>query len=147
MLPEQLNIIVDRLLMDISDSTEVPKEIDFTQFRKFLDQNPAIRQVVKDAMKPNLWTIEGGPTASTGGGGNLACCAAPTRKPKKLGAPVDRKAAYTSNAKRPFPQMEGELLKVGKRSESFVPRYYILRDSALIAFKDALSSTPTGKNH
>lgn len=30
MLPEQINIIVDRLLMDISDTKEAPKQIDFT---------------------------------------------------------------------------------------------------------------------
>jgi hypothetical protein len=60
--------------------------------------NPALRTVVRDSLKPGLWTIEGhGPVLKEEGaeGGGLACCSA-TKTTKKSNSmpPVDRKAAY-----------------------------------------------------
>ena len=60
--------------------------------------NPALRTVVRDSLKPGLWTIEGhGPVQKEegAGGGGLACCSA-TKTTKKSNSmpPVDRKAAY-----------------------------------------------------
>ena len=118
MMPDQLLIIVNRMLADVTGTKEAPEKIDFSQFRKFLDMNPALRQVVRDSLKPGLWTLEGhGPVLKEGKGNNpqIACCSA-TRTTKKSNSmqPVDRKTLYTPGDK---PQnMEGALLKMSKES-------------------------------
>jgi len=55
-------------------------------------------------------------------------------------APVDRKAAYqvTTGLKT----LEGQLLKVGRTSDSLSKKHFILRHSALIMFSTATSLIP-----
>jgi hypothetical protein len=38
-----------------------------------------------------------------------------------------------------LPFMEGELLKVGKRTERMISRHFVLKESTLIAFADSKS--------
>ena len=65
--------------------------------------------------------------------------------PRKSDNSPQRRGSYVNSVKKPLQKMEGELLKVGKRMESFVPRFYVLKDSALLAYKNSDSTTPTGK--
>jgi hypothetical protein len=68
---------------------------------------------------------------------------APTRQPKKLAKSSSlRSNAYKANE---LPQMEGDLLKVGRRTDKFVSRYYELKDSALIIYDAPTSLEPKGK--
>lgn len=109
------------------------------QFRKFLDLNPDLRLIIKDSMKPTLWTIEG----SIPGPGPAFACIAPTRPPKKLAkTPSMRSKVYNANQ---LQNMEGELMKIGRRTEKFITRYFELKDSALIIYKDSHALEPQGK--
>ena len=40
--------------------------------------------------------------------------------------------------------MEGELFKIGKTFQKFIPRHFVLKDSALLIFKDSSTLTPSG---
>jgi hypothetical protein len=42
--------------------------------------------------------------------------------------------------------MEGELFKIGRRTKKLIQRHFILRESALMIFKDAESLTAQGKH-
>ena len=59
MMPEQLTIIVDRILAEVAGTKEAPEGINFSQFRTFLDKNPVLRSIVKESMKPEVWTLKG----------------------------------------------------------------------------------------
>ena len=41
--------------------------------------------------------------------------------------------------------LEGDLLKLGRKTELFVERFYVLRDSALLCYSSSSSKIPTGK--
>lgn len=69
-MPEQITIIVDKMLCEVAGTQEPPKSLDVAMFRKFLDLNPGIRTVVREAVRPDLWSLEGGPIPE---GGALAC--------------------------------------------------------------------------
>ncbi len=105
--------------------------------------NPALRQAVKESLKPSLWSLEGhGPIVKEGGGGGgggMACCSA-TKSLKKASSmnPLDRKSAYVVNGKS-LTQMEGPLLKTGPDSSRPVKRHFILKDSALLEFNNPIS--------
>lgn len=122
------------MLADINNTKEAPEKIDFPMFRKFLDLNPALREIVKEAMKPDLWTfgkgvLKGDSNHSSGGNRGGFGCFAPTNKNNKgnyneIQKSPERKQAYVKNAGAV--RMEGELLKVGKKTERFVERHYVL---------------------
>jgi hypothetical protein len=81
-----MRIITDSMLLAVKgnpkDVAEIDK-IDFNDFRKFLDLNPAIRQIIQEALKPTLWTIsESKPGVNERGA--FGGCIAPTRSVKKL---------------------------------------------------------------
>jgi len=62
---------------------------------------------------------------------------APTRpasKPDKSTAPRDKNYKVASGELIP---MQGELYKIGRRTENLIARYFDLKDSCLITFKDA----------
>lgn len=53
------------------------ESLDFQEFRKFLDLNPGIREIITESLKPGLWTIpETKPGVNNGSG---LSCMAPTR--------------------------------------------------------------------
>jgi hypothetical protein len=41
--------------------------------------------------------------------------------------------------------MEGELMKLGRKTERWINRWYVLRDSALLCYKDHGSKAPDSK--
>lgn len=41
--------------------------------------------------------------------------------------------------------MEGELVKLGRKTEMWLKRYYVLKDSALLIYSDRNSRTPKSK--
>lgn len=50
-----MKIIASNLIDSINkDQTGT---LNFEQFRLFLDQNPALRATIKEAVKPQLWTL------------------------------------------------------------------------------------------
>ncbi len=53
LLPNQIRAIVDRMIAPITKENK----LNFTQFQKFLDLNPALRQIVRNSVKPQLWSI------------------------------------------------------------------------------------------
>ena len=65
------------------------------------------------------------------GSNNAGCCS--SHKAPKLGR--------SGNNNGP---LEGELMKIGKKSEMFVNRYYVLRDTALLCYKSKGSKVPSG---
>lgn len=67
-----------RMLCEVTGEKVAPEKIDLAQFKKFLDLNPAIRKIVKDSLKPDVWTLEGGPVHE-----NSIGCFAPPHKPIK----------------------------------------------------------------
>jgi hypothetical protein len=42
-MPDQMKIITDRMLMAVNNSKKPVETLDFSEFRKFLDLNPGIR--------------------------------------------------------------------------------------------------------
>jgi hypothetical protein len=80
-IPDQMKIIVDRMLMAVNNSKKPVETLDFSEFRKFLDLNPGIRQIITDSLRPSLWSI----TESTMGVNNKSGfgCMAPTRSGAK----------------------------------------------------------------
>ena len=54
MLPEQIGMIVDKMIEPFADEE---KNLNFEQFRRFLDANQTLRDIVKESLKPQLWTI------------------------------------------------------------------------------------------
>jgi hypothetical protein len=58
-MPNQLLIIVDQMLADVAGQREPPEKLDLQLFRKFLDKNPGLRVIIRDSLKPGLWTLEG----------------------------------------------------------------------------------------
>ena len=57
-MPEQMKIITDRMLMTVKNSKTSVEVLDFPEFRKFLDLNPGIRQIITESLRPNLWSIQ-----------------------------------------------------------------------------------------
>ena len=149
-MPEQLNTIVDRMLQTVAvkygskkegDQEHAPLEkLGFKEFSTFLDLNPALRWVVQSTFKPSLWTIQG----TERGNHNVGLgCMAPTRSPAK----PDQKTTRDKNYKVTpgvLQEMQGELFKIGRRTEKFIGRYFELKFGCLIIFKDSASLNPLG---
>ena len=53
MLPDQVRHIVECMLNPISSAGT----LNFEQFQKWLDINPSIRLIIKECVKPQLWTL------------------------------------------------------------------------------------------
>ena len=54
MLPEQIGLIVDKMIEPFADEE---RNLNFEQFRRFLDANQTLRDIVKESLKPQLWSI------------------------------------------------------------------------------------------
>ena len=144
-IPDQLNTIVDRMLQTVAVKcgykNEAPLEkLNFTEFSIFLNLNPALRWVVQSTFKPNLWTLQG---TERGKHNTSFGCMAPTRPPTK----PDQKTPRDKNYKvvpGVLQEMQGELFKIGRRTEKFIARYFELKEGCLIIFKDSASLAPLG---
>jgi hypothetical protein len=52
-MPDQVRYIVDQMLEPITNNNMLNVE----QFSKWLDANPSVRTIIKESVKPQLWTL------------------------------------------------------------------------------------------
>jgi hypothetical protein len=142
-MPEQLNIIIDKMLCEVAGTKEPPHSLDLATFKKFLDLNPGLRQVVRECLRPDLWTLEGGPV-SEGGGGPLGTCISPVPRGGGTIKSISQSKKEDRAGAKPKP-MEGELYKVGRRTDQLVKRWFTLDESGLVQFKTKNDLLPKGK--
>jgi len=93
-MPEQIKIIVAAMLKAVKSKLGKEEDgeltLNFKEFRTFLDLNPALRSMVRESMKPDLWSINLG-DGKGGSGGGFGCFAPTKSSAKKLGEAPERK--------------------------------------------------------
>lgn len=153
MVPGQINAIINKMLEHVTHN----ETLTFIDFRKWLDMNPTLRTIIQDALRPNLWTIpnQEKPVMKLGKHENKQVCfqnriqgdfSAKAFSELETDERNGRKTLRICNQRHDYIRKQGELVKIGKKTNMLVKRYYVVKDGALLIYTHKGNVRPHSKH-